>query len=129
MEGQAQAQINELQQQLGGQQITQESMAELDAKKKSEQEQRDSFMARICTPEALDRLKRVAIVKPQIAESVQNALLGAAQAGQLGAAVSEAQVMEMLEKTGAQKAAQVKVTFQRKTYFDESDDDNDDDLL
>ncbi|CAK9111844.1 Importin subunit alpha-6 (Karyopherin subunit alpha-5) [Durusdinium trenchii] len=126
----AQQQIAQLQQQLGGKEITQENMQQLEMRKRQEQEMKEEMLTRICTPEALDRLKRVGIVKPDVSTTVQNSLLNAARSGQLQSRVDEDQVKGMLEQVGQQKAAASRVKIQRKTYFDEDDsDDNDDDLL
>ncbi|GBG27750.1 Programmed cell death protein 5 [Hondaea fermentalgiana] len=129
MDEEAQKKIQELQQQLGGKQITQENMQELEARKQQEKEMREEMLSRIMKPEALDRLKRVGIVKPDVAEKVQMKLLNAARSGQIQEAVNEERVKTMLEEESRLKAAASKVTIQRKSYFDDDSDDNDDDLL
>mmetsp|Transcript_12132 Transcript_12132/g.21631 ORF Transcript_12132/g.21631 Transcript_12132/m.21631 type:complete len:129 (-) Transcript_12132:88-474(-) len=128
MDSQAQQKMQELRQQLGGEEPTQENMQKLEMKKRQEQEMKDEMLTRICTPGALDRIKRVALVKPEFAQMVEQRLLQAARSGQLKARVEEEQVKDLLEQASAAQAEK-KVTIQRKTYFDDSDDDNDDDLL
>uniref|UniRef100_A0A7S2WS29 Uncharacterized protein n=1 Tax=Mucochytrium quahogii TaxID=96639 RepID=A0A7S2WS29_9STRA len=126
---QAQKKLAEIQAELGGKEVTQENVAALERQKQQQKEMINDMLTRICTPDALDRLKRVGIVKPEIVDKVQNSILQAAQSGQLQGRVDEDQVKGMLAKAGADKAASGKVVIQRKTYFDEDSDDNDDDLL
>jgi len=115
---------------LGGKELTQENMAELEAKKQQEKEMRDDMLGRILTPEAQDRLKRVALVKPQVAEAVETNLLNKARSGQIASKIDEDAVKGMLKAAGEQRPTVSKVTIQRKNYFDDEDsDDNDDDLL
>jgi len=104
-------------------------MQELEARKQQEREMREEMLTRIMSTEALDRLKRVAIVKPEVAEKVQIQLINMARSGQITTQVDEDRVKNMLEEESRARTAASKVTIQRKTYFDEDSDDNDDDLL
>ena len=90
---------------------------------------KQDILLHICSREALDRLNRVKLLKPKIAESVENKLLGAARAGQITRGkVDESLMKNLLETAVNSRVAITKVTVQRKKYFEESDED-DSDLL
>ena len=56
------------------------------------------MLAAILTPEARARLARVALVKPEKARGVEDAVLSAAQRGALGGVVDEIGVMDLLDR-------------------------------
>jgi len=99
--------------------------------------QREAILQQALTPEALARLRRIKLVKPDKAKSVENAIASMAMQGRLPGQINEGKLVEMLERgAGAGGAAGAKagsgnVSIQRKKYaFDsDDDDDNDDDLL
>eukprot|EP00924_Labyrinthula_sp_SR-Ha-C_P013683 maker-scaffold_5-snap-gene-10.67-mRNA-1 protein AED:0.03 eAED:0.03 QI:62/1/1/1/0.33/0.5/4/925/127 len=124
----AEEQIRELQQQLGNKEITKESMAELEEKKKAEQEMLARVLKQVCSVEAYDRLQTVKTVKPELVGKLERQLFNAAKSGKIGARLTEQQVKEMLSGLGASTKKVVRI--QRKKGFDEDDsDDNDDDLM
>lgn len=61
-------------------------------------ERRSALLAAVLSPEARARLARVALVKPERARGVEDAVLSAAQRGALGGVVDENGVMELLER-------------------------------
>ena len=108
--------------------MSQEQYKKQQAAAKQREAQREEMLVQILHPEALERLNRIKLVKPEKARSVGDQLLKAAQRGKLQGRVTDKALQEMLGNL-TQKA-QTKVSFQRKRYFDEDDsDDNDDDLL
>mmetsp|Transcript_2771 Transcript_2771/g.3515 ORF Transcript_2771/g.3515 Transcript_2771/m.3515 type:complete len:133 (-) Transcript_2771:1194-1592(-) len=124
----AQAQMMELQQQLRGQEITQENVAKLEQQKRAAEEMKEEMMTQICTPEALQRLKNVKLVKPETYITVENQILASARSGRLARKIGEETIKQMLAKAGDSKVTTVK--FQRKRDpFDTDSDDNDDDLM
>ena len=54
--------------------------------------------ASLMEPKARERLARIALVKPEKAQALENMLLQAAQRGQLGGKVTEDALIGMLEK-------------------------------
>ena len=62
------------------------------------QEQRAAAIASLMEPKARERLARIALVKPEKAQALENMLLQAAQRGQLGGKVTEDALIGMLEK-------------------------------
>ena len=55
------------------------------------------------TKEARERLNRVRIIKPELAEKVEMALLQAIQAGQIRNRISESQIIKILEEISEKK--------------------------
>ena len=55
------------------------------------------------TKEARERLNRVKVVKPELAEKVEVALLQAINAGQIRGQISESQIMAILEEVSQNK--------------------------
>jgi programmed cell death protein 5 len=97
-------------------------------------EQKEAILQQALTPEALARLRRIKLVKPPKATQLENALVNMAVNGKLPARVSEAKLIEMLErgiKGSAGSAENSGIRIQRKKYAFDSDDedDNDDDLM
>jgi programmed cell death protein 5 len=98
------------------------------------QDQRRMVLEQACTREALARLGRIKLVKPEKAMSVENSIVSMAMQGKLPGRINEDKLIEILErgslkKSGRQEQAQ-KISIERKRYaFDSDDDDDDDDLL
>ncbi|CAM9135370.1 unnamed protein product [Chrysoparadoxa australica] len=92
-------------------------------------EQKKSILDQILTPEARERLSNIAMVKKDKAERLEDMLINAARQGKLGGKVGEEQFIQMLEQISTQMETKTKVTIQRRKYFDDSDDENDDDLM
>ncbi|RLO00603.1 hypothetical protein DYB28_001443 [Aphanomyces astaci] len=93
-------------------------------------EMKKQIISSIMTPEAKERLSRIAIVKPDKAAALEDTIIQMAQRGQLPGQIDEAKFIELLSRTGAPEDQQrTKVTIQRRTYFsDEEDADDDDDF-
>ena len=71
------------------------------AKAEAEAERRGAALASLMDPKARERLSRIALVKPEKAQALENMLLQAAQRGQLGGKVTEDALIKMLEENGA----------------------------
>lgn len=89
--------------------------------KKAAEEQREVMLAQLLTPQARERLNRIALVKADKARSLENALLQAAMQGRLGGKVSEEQLIKMLEQQPASEPAGLKII--RRKGFDDDEDD------
>ena len=83
-------------------------------------------MKQILTPEALERLGRVKLVKRAKGEALEMKLIQAAMQGQLQKQLTEDALINMLETQG-QEEREKKVAYKRRA-FDSDSDDNDDDL-
>lgn len=101
------------------------------AQAEAAQAQREAILQQALTPDALARLRRIKLVKPDKAKSVENAIASMAMQGKLPGPVNEGKLVEMLERGAGAAGGAAAVSIQRKKYaFDsDDDDDNDDDLL
>lgn len=71
---------------------------------KQQEEIRQSHLARILTPEARTRLARLATVRAERARAVEEYLLQNAMAGRIRTAVSEADLVQLLEQVDRQQS-------------------------
>lgn len=126
MDAEAASKVAQIRAELGGRELTQENVQRMEMKKREEEEAKMEFLARICSSEALARLKRVALVKPEIAAQVQNALLRSGQQGQITSQIQEQQIMTMLEQAGQRQAAPKVTIIHRKTLDSDSEVDDSD---
>ena len=90
------------------------------------QEQRGAALASLMDPKARERLARIALVKPEKAQALENMLLQAAQRGQLGGKVTEDALIGMLEKIngGSGEAGGrggPKIEMRRRNVMDDDD--------
>ncbi|CAE8606878.1 unnamed protein product, partial [Polarella glacialis] len=114
--------------QMSGQEEQMSQMAEKQEKMKNQEEQKRVMVRQILEPEALERLNRVGLVKPEKRQQVEMALLNIAQSGQLTEKISDASLVQLIEKVSGMSASASTVTIQRKRR-DDSDDDIDLDNL
>jgi programmed cell death protein 5 len=85
--------------------LQQEAVQEEAQKEVQEQydQQRQAVLRRILTIEARERLARLRIARPEFAESVENQLITLAQQGQLGGAIDDNTLIQILEKLNPRK--------------------------
>mmetsp|Transcript_35207 Transcript_35207/g.112594 ORF Transcript_35207/g.112594 Transcript_35207/m.112594 type:complete len:120 (-) Transcript_35207:14-373(-) len=103
---------------------------EQEARRREQEEQKASILKQILSPEALERLGRVKLVRKDAAEALEVRLIQAAMRGELQKQIGEDELIRLLE-TAAVAKQQRKVTIKRRNFIDDDDDDddNDDDLL
>lgn len=100
----------------------------------------DAIMTRILDHDAKERLNRVRMVKPERVMGVENYLIRLYQSGGIRGKVSEADIVEILEKIAAEERrnTSTRIKFERRDYTETnvdkqrgkntaSDDDDDDD--
>lgn len=92
----------ELQQQQGEKERQAQMQQELEAQKRA-------ILRQILTPEARERLNRIKIVKPELAEAVELQLIQLAQAGQLGNVLTDDQLKTILRRL-TDKQRDIKIT-------------------
>lgn len=98
----------------------------------AQEEQRRAILEQALTPEALARLGTIKLVKPEKASAVEGLIASMAMRGQIQARINEGKLIEMLEGIGAKQSKTAGINIHRKKYAfdsDDSEDDNDDDLL
>lgn len=71
--------------------------------------QKQAILRQILTPEARERLNRIKIVKPELAEAVELQLIQLAQAGRLGSMLTDDQLKTILKKL-TDKQRDIKIT-------------------
>ena len=86
--------LQELQQQAA----LQESMEEQEDQQKQLEEQKKAILRKILTTEARERLGRIKVARPQVAESIENQLIMLAQSGQLKNKINDEQLRMLLSK-------------------------------
>ncbi|KAJ4458881.1 putative Serine/threonine-protein kinase Nek2 [Paratrimastix pyriformis] len=83
-------------------------------------ERKKAILHNILTPEARERLSRIALVKPEDAAQIENSLVAAAP--RLSEKVDETRLISFLEQAGGRKH-ETKITFKRRGMdFDDDDD-------
>ena len=92
----------ELQQQQGEQERQLQAQQELEA-------QKQAILRQILTPEARERLNRIKIVKPELAEAVELQLIQLAQAGRLCNVLTDEQLKTILRRL-TDKQRDIKIT-------------------
>jgi programmed cell death protein 5 len=104
-----------------------------DAEAHGEDEQKQAILQQALTPDALARLRRIKLVKPERVTKIENQIVSLALQGKLPGPINEGRIIEMLERMGMNQSAVAtnKISIQRKKYAFDSDDeeDNDDDLM
>ncbi|KAL2629849.1 hypothetical protein R1flu_014535 [Riccia fluitans] len=91
--------------------------------KREAEERRQMMLARVLTPEARERLSRIALVKPEKARGVEDLILRSAQYGQITEKVSEDRLISLLEQINEQSQKKTTtVTFQRRRSVLDDDD-------
>lgn len=71
--------------------------------------QKHAVLRQILTPEARERLNRIKIVKPELAEAVELQLIQLAQSGRLGSMLTDEQLKTILKRL-TDKQRDIKIT-------------------
>ncbi|WP_457619828.1 DNA-binding protein [Methanopyrus sp.] len=104
--------IMELQRKL--EESREEKVEEEREKKALEEAQRRAMLRKILTPEARERLARVRLARPQLAQAVENYLLQLAQTGQLKEKIDEGQLKRILKQVSDATRKEYRIRFKRK---------------
>ncbi|KAI5806910.1 PDCD5-related protein [Geopyxis carbonaria] len=113
------ARMQELQGQQGG------GGEGVDSKKQQEDAGRKALIAQICTPEAVDRLGRIAMVKEERARALETRLVMLARSNQLRAQVTEEELIKLIGMMDEDKKEDQKIVFSRRRPALDDDDDFD----
>ena len=105
---------------------------EAEFKKQAINEQKQMILEQAMDSQALARLGRIRLVKPEKAASVENTIVSMAMQGKLPGKINEGKLVEILERKSRQEAISSEkssggIQIQRKRYSLDSDDDEDDD--
>jgi programmed cell death protein 5 len=108
------------------------SQSEAEFKKQAIQEQKQMILEQALDSEALARLGRIKMVKPDKAAMVENTIVSMAMQGKLPGRINEGKLIEILERGNRKGAAAAQassnINIQRKSYALDSDDEDDDDV-
>jgi len=110
----------------GGGMPNAQQAAEMQAKQKQEQEMREDLLTKMVAPDARERLRNIAIVKPEKAQQLENMIIEMGRKGQLRQQLDDKQLKGMLEQiSGSGEDTKPKISFDRRRF---DDDDSDIDL-
>merc|ERR1719217_39812 len=106
---------------------TQQQVQEQQAKAQAMEEQRKELLQKVLTPEANDRLARIALVKPDKARKLEDMVLMMAQKGQVQSQITDSYMKQMLEgiSDGGETTKATSVKFDRRRFGDDSDSEPD----
>ena len=79
-------------------QMLSQQAAEEEARDKEFEEQKKAILRKILTTEARERLGRVKVARPEVAENIENHLIMLAQSGRLKNKINDGQLREILSK-------------------------------
>ena len=98
--------LQDLQQQT----ISQEDLVEEEQKQQKQfEEQRKLILRTVLTTDARERLGRIKVARPEIAENIENQLMTLAQSGRLKTKVTDEQLQELLKRI-LPKKRDIKIT-------------------
>lgn len=103
---------------------SQQSQQQKEAQAKQMEEQRQQTLSSILSAEAKERLGRIRLVKPEKARMVEDMLISTVRQRKLTSQVSDEQLIDLLNKVGAQEQTSVTIAH-RKSKADEGWDDDD----
>jgi programmed cell death protein 5 len=83
--------------------------AQQDAEMQRRDQERAEILRRILTPEARERLGRIRLAKPEVANSVEQQLIGLAASGRLQRQVDDATLRALLERVMPERR-EIKIT-------------------
>ncbi len=97
-------------QELQQQPITEDDLKEQDQEQQKQlEEQRKAILRTVLTTEARERLGRIKVARPEIAENIENQLILLAQSGRLKTKVTDQQLRELLQRI-IPKKRDIKIT-------------------
>ena len=80
------------------QKMQSQDVIEEEKRQKEFEEQKKAVLRRILTNEARERLGRIKVARPEVAENIENQLIMFAQSGQLKSKINDEQLRELLSK-------------------------------
>lgn len=119
------ARLAELQSQGGSGPGGAPSAADQSAQRDAEASNRHAMLSQILDSAARDRLRRIALVKPDRAQGVEDLIMRMAKSGQIRQRISEQELVGLLEEISGQQAVEKEKigTIRNLRRADDSDDD------
>jgi programmed cell death protein 5 len=97
--------------------IRQRKMMELKKRIEEEQARRaqiEAVMRKLLTPEARERLNNIRLVKPELAEALEQQIIALAQAGRIPVPVTDEFLKKILSELYEHSRRETRITFKRK---------------
>jgi len=97
--------------------IRQRKMMELKKRMEEEQARRaqiEAVMRKLLTPEARERLNNIRLVKPELAEALEQQIIALAQAGRIPVPVTDEFLKKILSELYEHSRRETRITFKRK---------------
>ena len=104
--------LEELQKQNTPQTTDTENLKQQEELKKQQEAQKQAFLRSILSDKAKQRLTNIRLVKPQLAENIENQIIYLSQSGRVIGRVSEEQLLNLLKKLQDRKRDS-SITFKR----------------
>jgi programmed cell death protein 5 len=101
--------LQQLQQMQQSDVATAQAYAQQDAEMQRREAERSEILRRILTPEARERLGRIRLAKPEVANSVEQQLIALAASGRIQRAVDDATLRALLERIAPERR-EIKIT-------------------
>ncbi|KAF4702556.1 hypothetical protein FOZ63_027718 [Perkinsus olseni] len=115
--------------QMNSQQQQQQRQKEMQQQKEAMEERRRVAVRSMMEPEALERLNRIGLVKPEKQRAVESLIIQSAQSGRLQQRIDEGTLVELLEHVEKQSGGAGNIKFARRAFDDDDDSDIDLDNL
>ena len=121
-EGQARARASQMQQNEQAQQQQEQRRLEAEAR----EEQRKAIVRSVLEPEALERLNRIGLVKPDKQKRLEELILANVQRGAIKQKIDQGTFVNLLQQIEASEPkAKSSIQFKRRAFEDDSDIDLD----
>ncbi len=101
--------LQQLQQMQGGDAAAAQAYAQQDAELQRREAERAEILRRILTPEARERLGRIRLAKPEVANAVEQQLIALAASGRIQRAVDDTTLRALLERIAPERR-EIKIT-------------------
>ena len=95
--------LRQIQEMQGGEGATAQAFAAQEAEMQRRDAERTEVLRRILTPEARERLGRIRLAKPEVAQSVEQQLISLAASGRLQRQVDDATLRALLERIAPER--------------------------
>ena len=88
-----------------------EALVREEEAKRTEEARKQELLRYILTPEARQRLNNLKMVKPELAEGIENQLISLANSGRLNIPVTDEQLKKMLESIARHSRREIKIKY------------------
>jgi len=104
--------LEEMQSQSSNPQADEEALLQQEEARKAQEAQKQAILRSILSEKAKERLTNIKLVKPQMADNIENQLIYLSQSGRISGRVSEDQLLGLLKQLQGRKRDS-SITFKR----------------